>query len=131
MRYAAKWPQYAMWWSKMVISTRSLPKFEQMAHYAIQHKDIYTSISAKTGVPWELIAVLHRRESDGDFHTYLGNGQSLDRRTTIVPKGRGPFLGPNAFANGAVDALHVDGLDDVKDWRLEKELYFTEVFNGG
>jgi lysozyme family protein len=81
-------------------------------------------------VTWPHIAVLHRRESDADFDTYLGNGEPLNRVTRLVPKGRGPFTGPDAFEKGAIDALHLDGLDEVPDWRLEKILYYCEVFNG-
>lgn len=110
---------------------RHLPEFMADAHYAFDHKATYAAISALTGVPWALLAVIHRREGDGNFGTYLGNGQSLARRTTIVPKGRGPFTGPNAFLKGAVDALKIDGLTSVQDWRLEKQLYYTEIFNGG
>lgn len=115
----------------MVIKPNCLPEFMADAHYAVDHKDTYAAISAQTGVPWALIAIMHRREGDANFHTYLGNGQSLSRVTTIVPKGRGPFTGPKAFQQGAVDALKLDGLTSVTDWRLEKQLYYTELFNGG
>jgi len=114
----------------MTINHDRRHEFEVTAKFAIDHKDTYQSISVLTGVPWELIAVLHRRESDADFNTYLGNGQSLAHKTTIVPRGRGPFRGAHAFIDGAVDALQLDGLADVMDWRLEKELYWCEVFNG-
>ena len=88
-----------------------------------------------TGVPWPFIALTHKRENGPDFDhsrfaAYLGNGQPLLRKTTIVPKNRGPFLGPNAFVNGAVDALRIEGMSSIKDWRLEKILYWCEVFNG-
>lgn len=130
MRYSAIWPRYAAWWDQMTINRERRHEFETLAKFAIDHKDIYESISALTGVPWELIAVLHRRESDANFNTYLGNGQPLSHRTTIVPRGRGPFLGAHAFIDGAVDALKLDGLIDVDDWRLEKELYWCQTFNG-
>ena len=131
MRYSAMWPRYSAWWDRMTINHDRRAEFASEAKFAADHKGIYQSISALTGVPWELIAVLHRRESSANFNTYLGNGQPLIHRTTIVPKGRGPFLGAHAFIDGAVDALKLDGLADVKDWRLEKELYWCEVFNGG
>jgi lysozyme family protein len=127
VRYAAKWPQYAQQWDRMQIKPGRLHEFEQDAQYAINHKPTYIEISRKTGVPWELIAVLHRRESDADFSKYLGNGEPLNRKTRLVPKGRGPFA---SFSDGAVDALHIDGLDAVIDWRLEKMLYHCELFNG-
>ncbi len=131
MRYGAKWPQYAKWWDGMVIKPSRVHEFERDAAQLLAHKARYQYIEAKTGVPWHLIAILHMRESTADFDTYLGNGQSLHQRTTIVPKGRGPFTGPQAFENGAVDALRIDGLTSVRDWRLEKELYYCEIFNGG
>jgi lysozyme family protein len=130
MRYAAKWPQYAKWWDVMVIRPARVAEFERYAHFAIDHKTIYTQIGTATGLPWHMIAVLHRRESDANFNTYLGNGQSLEHKTTEVPANRGPFRGPNAFINGAVDAVHQEGWASITDWRLEKELFYCEGFNG-
>jgi len=130
MRYALKWPQYAKQWNRMTVNKSRQAEFDKLALQLFAHKPIYEAITLKSGVPWELIAVLHLRESSANFNTYLGNGQTLNRRTTIVPKGRGPFLGPDAFINGAIDALRIDGLSAIVDWRLEKELYNCEIFNG-
>jgi lysozyme family protein len=127
MRYGIQWPKYAKWWNAMVIKPSRLHEFTALAQFAFAHKQIYVDIEKASGVPWYLIAVLHRRESDADFRTYLGNGDRLNRRTTHVPRGRGPFP---TFQAGAKDALHLDGLDSVKDWRLEKVLYYCELFNG-
>jgi lysozyme family protein len=131
MRYAAKWPQYRGEWDTMKINEARVAEFEQYAHFAISHKAQYQAVEAKTGVQWFHVAVIHRRESNADFETYLGNGQSLHRVTTEVPAGRGPFNGPDAFVRGCIDALHMDGLDRILDWRLEKILYYCEIFNGG
>ena len=46
------------------------------------------------------------------------------------PPGRGPFTGPNAFVDGAVDAIKIEGWGSVIDWRLEKQLYYMLLFNG-
>ena len=127
MRYGLKWPQYAKMWDAMVIKPNRLAEFNADAKYALAHKMTYLTIENTSGVPWYLVAVLHRRESDADFRTYLGNGDRLDRRTTHVPRGRGPFP---SFVAGALDALRLDGLSSVKDWRLEKCLYYCELFNG-
>jgi len=125
------WPRYAAWWDKMTINHARLAEFKAIAQFAVDHKGIYQAVTLLTAVPWELIAVLHRRESDADFHTYLGNGQSLNHRTTIVPKGRGPFLGSHAFIDGAVDALKLDGLAGVPRLDIiEKQLFWCETFNG-
>lgn len=130
MKYSQKWPEYAAQWDKMQPKGSREKEFGRLAQFAVDNKGEYADIEALTNVPWWLIAVLHRRESDADFRTYLGNGERLDRKTRLVPKGRGPFLGPHAFRDGAIDALKIDGLSDVKDWRLEKALYYCELFNG-
>lgn len=127
MRYSAVWPTYARQWDQMVIKPERRKEFEGLAGYAVAHKVEYQHVEEATGVPWAMVAVIHRREGDGNFNTYLGNGQSLRIRTTIVPKGRGPFP---SFLAGAIDALKVDGLADVKDWRLEKQLFWETGFNG-
>lgn len=140
MRYAEKWPEYAKQWDSMTINSARTTEFTRDAQRILAHKEQYLEIEKLTaddaagkrgeGVPWHLIAVNHLRESNLDFGTYLGNGQSLIRVTTIVPKGRGPFFGADAFKRGALDALNIDGLSAVFDWRLEKELYYNEIFNG-
>ena len=50
--------------------------------------------------------------------------------STIVPKGRGPFTGPDAFANGALDALRLEGFIGANDWGIARTLYRLEGFNG-
>lgn len=127
MKYGSYWPTCAHRWDAMEIKPERQDEFTRLAQFAIEHKAQYVEIEEATGVPWWLVAALHRRESDADFGTYLGNGQRLSRVTTIVPEGRGPF--PD-FKSGAIDALKLDGLTSVIDWRLEKVLWHAERFNG-
>lgn len=133
MRYATVWPQYAKWWDTMEIAPARVREFTAQAQFAVDHKAAYQDIEKATGVPWSMIAVIHRREAPPDrmgdprFDTYLGNGQTLTHVTTIVPRGRGPFKN---FLDGALDALKVDGLSGVSDWRLEKQLFYLTGFNG-
>jgi len=110
----------------MVINPSRVAEFGRLAKFAFDHKAQYLA-SVAGQVPWYGVAILHRRESDANFSTYLGNGDPLDRPTRHVPKNRGPF--PD-FPSGVRDALHLDGLDSVTDWRLEKLLYYFEIFNG-
>ena len=111
----------------MTIKASRKAEFDKLAAFAVDHRREYITIEGNTGVPWAMIACLHRRESDADFKTYLGNGDPLNRVTRHVPKGRGPF---ETFEEGAADALKLDGLTSVQDWRLEKVLYYCEIFNG-
>ena len=130
MRYADIWPRYAKYWDEMKINPGRVQEFTNEAQFAINHKATYQELEAKTGVPWAMLAVIHRRESNADFNTYLGNGQSLARRTTIVPIGRGPFTGPTAFFDGGIDAIKAEGWGCITDWRVEKQLYYSLLFNG-
>lgn len=127
MRYPEVWPQYARWWDAMVIKTDRVHEFTEVAKYAVAHRDQYIEVEKATGLPWPMVAVIHWREGSGNFHTYLGNGQLLSHRTTIVPVGRGPFA---SFLAGAIDSVKVEGWGGVQDWRLEKMLYYEMLFNG-
>jgi lysozyme family protein len=100
---------------------------KETAQSIIGHKERYLDVEKLTKVPWKLIAILHYRESGCDFNTYLGNGQRLDRVTTIVPKGRGPF---SSFKEGAIDALRLEGMLQQTKWEIEHILFYAHKFNG-
>jgi lysozyme family protein len=82
---------------------------------------------------WVFIAVVHNRESSMDFTTHLGQGDPLNKKTTHVPEGRGPFFGPDAFEQGAVDALVYCAPRAAvanKDWSVSGMLTYAERYNG-
>jgi lysozyme family protein/peptidoglycan hydrolase-like protein with peptidoglycan-binding domain len=117
-------------WASLQIRPARLQEASNKAKRLLKGKDIYQQIEAITKVPWWFAGLCHSRESDFDFDTYLGNGQALGRVTTIVPKGRGPFTGPNAFVNGAVDAFRLEGFLGATDWSIARTLFRLEGFNG-
>lgn len=126
--------QYLAWWKACTVNPGKVGIAERYAATAMKNKDRYEVICSKFGPkapPWWLIAGLHMRESDFDFDTYLGNGQSIHRRTTIVPAGRGPFVN---FEAGAIDAIKYDGLDKLIPptihWDIVTCLMRAEKFNG-
>ncbi|MGU3468143.1 peptidoglycan-binding protein [Methylobacterium sp. C33D] len=121
---------YERTWASLEIRPEKLAAVRKLAQQLAAGKPRYQEIEARTGVPWWFVGLCHYRESAFDFGTYLGNGQKLGRRTTIVPKGRGPFTGPQAFVEGAVDALRLQGLIGVGDWSVARALYRLEGFNG-
>ena len=127
MKYGSKWPEYAKQWDRMTVKPARMADVKRAAARLVSYKPRYESVAELTGVPWWLIAVLHLRESDADFKTYLGNGEPLTRRTRLVPKGRGPF---KSWEEGAIDALRYDGLTSIIDFRIEKALWLAERFNG-
>lgn len=121
-------------WDKMKISSQKGPVFKAVADRLMFHKPRYEAVSKALKekgyeIPWEFIAVAHNRESNGDFNTYLGNGQSLKKKTTIVPKGRGPF---SSWEEGAIDALlnAPPYAAKNKDWSIGGTLTKLEEYNG-
>ncbi len=118
-------PEYQKLWSEMTVTKEAAATAQ--ARKVIASKAKYKAVEAETTVPWFVVGCLHMRESNGNFNTYLGNGQPLDRVTTIVPKGRGPFP---SFLAGAVDAISIEGLDKIRDWGPEHVAYACEKFNG-
>jgi lysozyme family protein len=108
---------------------------EATGHRLLHDKAIYQRIFEATGVPVAGLMALAEREMTGNLHCYLGNGQRLTMRTTIVPKNRGPFPDtPDGFVKGALDALHLDGLDQVasngEGWTAERFAFESELWNG-
>jgi lysozyme family protein len=92
----------------------------------------YEAVSNLTGVPWDVIGVIHYRESSGDFKGVLHNGQKIigtGKKTTIVPKGRGPF---STWEEAAVDALVNTPPYAAKntDWSIGSTLDLLERYNG-
>lgn len=92
----------------------------------------YENVSKQTGVPWDVIAVIHYRESSGSFAGVLHNGEKIigtGKKTTLVPKGRGPF---SSWEQAAVDALmncHPFAGKN-KDWSIAGTLDLLERYNG-
>ena len=104
-------------------------KVTDIANKIIANRSIYLPIAHFFSCPiqWFHIGCIHQMEGELNFNTYLGNGQSLSRVTTKVPKGRGPF---KTFEQGAIDAIRQNGLNDVYDWGIGNTLLILEKYNG-
>ena len=99
----------------------------------------YLAISLTTQVPWWVIAVIHEREASQDFTKSLAQGDPLNRPSTHVPRGRGPFFnhptdppGQDAFYRGAIDALQNCPPYAAKwtDWSAGGAMTLLELYNG-
>jgi lysozyme family protein len=122
--YNSYWPAIAKRWDNMEVHKNFTP----IAKRILAGKSQYQIAESLTGVPWYLIGLLHMRESDLDFNTQLAQGDPLHKKSTHVPRGRGPFP---TWSSGAYDALvTLKGWNKIKDWRLEKILYYSELYNG-
>jgi lysozyme family protein len=111
----------------MTVNPSRQTEFRRIAKRLFDAKERYVSVQNKTGVPWYMIAVAHEREASQNWNTQLAQGDPLHRKSTHVPRGMGPY---DTWEEGALAAVNQSGLSKVKDWRLEKVLYYLERFNG-
>lgn len=118
-------------WTAMKIPAQYGPMFETVANRlsAPAAKARYQAVEKKTGVPWQFIAVTHEREASQNWNTQLGQGDPLDKKSTHVPKGRGPF---KTWEDGAIDALVNCAPYAAKntDWSVGGTLAMLEKYNG-
>jgi lysozyme family protein len=103
----------------------------RLAANIIQHRSRYEAVGTPLSIPWFFIGMIHNMESSQRFDRHLHNGDLLTARTVHVPAGR-PASGdpPFTWEASATDALILEGLDKVTDWRLTALLYQTEKYNG-
>lgn len=116
-------------WDHMHVPQINAQVFAAAANRIKANKPVYDEISKETGVPWWFIGVVHLRESNLKMDTYLGNGEPLNKKTTLVPAGRGPF---KSFKEGAIDALKnaPPYAAQNKDWSVGGALTMLEKYNG-
>jgi lysozyme family protein len=122
---------YAMLWRDLAIRPEYRATVAATAHRILASRARYESVSAATGVPWFVVALIHKMEADLDFTKHLHNGDSLAKRTWQVPAGR-PVKGsaPFTWEESAIDAIGYDGLDRIKSWRVEDIAFAFEKYNG-
>lgn len=121
---------YRNLWEKMEVNPGDYERTLKRARAIINDAGRYKIIEEATGVPWFVIAIIHYRESANDFAGVLHNGQKIigtGKKTTIVPKGRGPFA---TWEEAAIDAIRFQGLDEIEEWPVERIGYELEGYNG-
>ena len=95
------------------------------------NKSKYVEVEEATKVPWEVIAVIHKMEGNLDFTTCLHNGEKIintGRKTTLIPKNRGPF---KTWSEAAIDAIHIEAARPIGwRWDIANTLYYLTSFNG-
>jgi lysozyme family protein len=133
--YGERWPTYAQQWDAMLRTKKSMA--DAAAKRIYYNKARYQTVAAQfakvhpgADVPWYWIGPTHYRESDLDFSTQLAQGDPLNEVSHNKPRGEGPYFGPDAWERAAVIALEGKNLQAVRDWRLEKLLYWWEAYNG-
>jgi lysozyme family protein len=80
-------------------------------------KQRYLAVSARTGVPWLVIAVIHGRECSQNWAGALAQRDPRAKKSIHVPAGRGPF---KSWRDAAVDVLVncAPYAERSKDWSI-------------
>lgn len=126
--FAATQKGYANLWAKAKLTRASAA--EKVARRILANRARYEKVQEVTGVPWWWVGAIHDRESGGNFAGVLHNGERIigtNRKTRLVPAGRGPFP---TWEAAAVDAVLIKGLDKITNWSIPRALYEAERFNG-
>jgi lysozyme family protein len=133
-RVATLRPEYDRLWKAMRI-TNPAP-VNAVARRIIALKSQYMRVQNDTGVPWFVVGVMHYRESNLNFATWLHNGDPMRNKfgqgikTTRVPPNRPPNPNVDWFA-GAYDALvTVKGFNTIRVWDAAQIAYVNESYNG-
>src|SRR5437899_8823117 len=79
------------------------------AQKLLVHRDRFLAVQKDCGVPALWLMPTFEREGPS-FKNYFGNGDPLDKPTTDVPRGRGPFA---TWEEGCIDALHLDRISEA------------------
>lgn len=120
-------PEYQTDWSTARVKPSRQREALETGERLLKDLSTYKAAEALFGVPALWLMATNERESSGNLHTYLGNGDPLNERTRDVPRGRGPF---SSWQAGAKDALTLDGIVLVKTWNPARACYEWELWNG-
>ena len=124
--FASLAPEYARMFKEMKL-TGGKRELDLDVNKILENKARYDAVEKSTGVPWYVIALMHK-ESGFNFNVHLSNGEDPLTRTSVnVPAGRGPFA---TWEESADDALKYYGIDRVTEWSVPRVLYELERFNG-
>lgn len=106
----------------------------------LKGKSSYVAVEKATGVPWWIVGCIHMREASCNFKGLLHNGErgiigpeaiKANRKSTIVPKGVGPFP---TWEAAAIHAITMNGnrWEKIKagGHKIEEILYAVERYNG-
>ena len=122
--------EYAYLWQILKVDEKFKPAALAIARKLLGNKERYEKVARAVAVnmPWWFVAIIHQMESSINFQAALHNGDKIigtGKKTTRVPKGKGPFA---TWEEGAIDALQE--FRGYTDWSLPLCFFRLEQYNG-
>jgi len=120
--------------NNLEIEVQGRQKRSHVAWYvkkALSQKEHYLKVQAflrvelGRAIDWRIIAALHGMEASFDLSKSIHSGEPWNRKTKLVPKGRGPF---SSFEEACLDAFGIKRRPS--EWDIANTLNFCERFNG-
>ena len=122
---------YEKLWATIIVKHND--RLEIIIKRILAKKSQYQAVELSSGVPWYVVACIHYMEASLDFKRQIHNGQRWDRKTTLVPKGKGPWRTWHESAVDAMKKLNEDMLEELGEffqWDIPSICYAFEDHNG-
>jgi len=115
---------YSVLFATMVIGTNHKTQVQSAVNLIKKYKARYMKAQQLTGVDWRIIGVIHYMEASCNFDRQILNGQRWWRRTSIVPKRKGPW---KSWEESCIAAFKYHKL---KKFDIASVLKYLERYNG-
>jgi len=122
---------YEKLWGTMVVKENQ--RLDIIVARILAEKGQYELVELATGVPWYVIGCIHYMEASLNFKRQILNGQRWNKKTTLVPKGKGPW---GTWYEASVEAMRKLNRDMVTElgvtfqWDIPSICYAFEDHNG-
>lgn len=118
-------------WDTVQIRPQYTAQVQAAYHLCWKGSSRYIEVSNAVNIPWEVIAVIDKMEGNCDPLAVLHNGERIvgtNKKTTLVPAGRGPF---KTWVAAAIDAIGVEGKRPTGfRFDVANTLYYLTSYNG-
>jgi lysozyme family protein len=115
---------YEVKWAACEIPSDKLKTVQKSVEQILKNKEFYSEAEYQTGCPWYFIGSIHSKECSCKMDSQIFNGEKWAKKTTLVPKGLGPW---KSWIDSTIAALY--GFKNI-NWTIERVLFELERWNG-
>jgi lysozyme family protein len=123
--------EYTRRLAAMIINADQLAECEARAKIILERANAHDQgqVTAATGVSKLWWIASFEREGSSNYTTSPAQGDPINKKSTHIPRGLGPY---ENWYDAAIEAYHIDHLDRVGEgnWTWERACYEGEAFNG-